>query len=114
MKRTKGLGNLGLSQRRCLRLQKLALEISSQTKADVFTRFSPHINEFQMDIYYDGWSGAVYPDVSIEFDDPFRCGIFYPQRSIYVPECTSVSKAIKCLEAMRDKLSGEATPVRRH
>ena len=112
MKRTKRLGNLGLSQRRCLRLQKLALEISSQTKADVFTRFSPHVNEFQMDIYYDGWSGAVYPDVSIEFDDPFRCGIFYPQRSIHVPERTSVSKAIKCLEAMRDKLSGNEAVTR--
>ena len=105
MKRTKGLGKLGLSQRRCLRLQKLALEISDQTKADVFTRFCPHINEFQMDIYYGGWSGGVYPDVSIGFNDPFRCEIYYPRKNDYASERTSVSKAIKCLEAMRDKLS---------
>ena len=112
MKRTKRLGNLGLSQHRCLRLQKLALEISDQTKADVFTRFCPHINEFQMDIYYGGWSGGVYPDVSIGFNDPFRCEIYYPRKNNYVPECTSVSKAIKCLETMRDKLSANEAVTR--
>ena len=113
MKRTKRLGKLGLSQRRCLRLQKLALEINSQTKADVFTWLSPHVNEFKMDIYYDGWSSETYPDVLIIFNDPFRCEIYYPQRNRYTPERTSVSKVIKCLEAMRDKLSGETVPARR-
>ena len=95
-----------------MRLQRLALEISSQTNADVFTRFSPHVNEFQMDIYYDGWNSEAYPDVTIEFDDPFRCDIFYPRRNRYTPERTSVGKAIKCLEAMRDKLSANEAVMR--
>lgn len=94
-----------LSQRRCLRLQKLALEISEQTKADVFTRFQPHVGKFEMDIYYDGWNGTAYPDVSIEFGDAFLCGVFYPREDRYEVERTSVGKAIECLEAMLDKLS---------
>ncbi|WP_370819456.1 hypothetical protein [Agathobaculum sp.] len=65
-----------------------------------------------MDIYYGGWSGGVYPDVSIGFNDPFRCEIYYPRKNNYVPECTSVSKAIKCLEAMRDKLSANEAVTR--
>lgn len=103
---------LGLSQRRCLQLQKLALEISDQTKADVFTRFNPHINGFQMDIYYDGWQINRYPDVSIEFDDASHCGIYYPSRNSYLTERTLVSKVIKCLEAMRDKLSANEAVMR--
>lgn len=43
------------------KITMLSLKISLSTPHDVFVELSPHVSEFEVRVYRDGWRPDVYP-----------------------------------------------------
>ena len=57
-------------------LSKLAVEISENTKTDVFVRYSPHVNDVMIDIHLNGWTSdrhkPTYLSINLKTGDVYE------------------------------------------
>ena len=49
-------------------LSKLAVEISENTKTDVFVRYSPHGNDVMIDIHLNGWNSDRHKPTNVSIN----------------------------------------------